>query len=476
MYGLQVDNKRYANLLKERINAKFNEQILILSQQNRSGPEYIASKDISKNSSQHRIDTIQTAASYLREDISTYVDNLKKIVWPPTIEQLSADERKPPESVRGFFETVLKQPGRCQNTNVSRLVDSYSQDLVHGVTKGKTLPLLAPLLFLLYQNNLSNTITHSKIATFADDTKIYKVINTEAGAYAMQNDLANFQSSSTKANLLLNTDKCKTLHITRKHNKINHTYKLQDTTLKTTDCKRDLGVWTSSTLTWSKQVLHQCAQASKSLGYIRRSTIKIKTISVRRTLYLTLVRTHLAYASQVWAPQYVDLIKRTERVQRRASKYILDLPFVCNINYNKRLSILKLLPLCYWHEFLDVLFLFKSHYDIINLSSDILPNPQYSSQHTRSANPNVLQFQISSCKTVTYQKSYLLRTTRVWNILPRDLTNNDLTFKVFKKKLFNYYSSALDNCYDVDDPRTWKSVCIKCNQARDLTRPITCCF
>ena len=38
LYGLQVDNKRYANLLKERINAKFNEQIIILSQQNRSGP------------------------------------------------------------------------------------------------------------------------------------------------------------------------------------------------------------------------------------------------------------------------------------------------------------------------------------------------------------------------------------------------------------------------------------------------------
>ena len=175
--------------------------------------------------------------------------------------------------------------------------------------------ILAPLLFLLYQNNLSNTINHSKIATFADDTKIYKVINTEADAYAMENDLANFQSSSTKANLL-NTDKCKALHITRKHNKINHTYKLQDATLKTTDCERDLGVWASSTLTWSKQVLHQCAHASQSLGYIRRSTIKIKAISVRRILYLTLVRSHLAYASQVWAPQYVDLIKRTERVQK----------------------------------------------------------------------------------------------------------------------------------------------------------------
>ena len=116
--------------------------------------------------------------------------------------------------------------------------------------------ILGQLLFLLYQNNLSNSINHSKIATFADDTKIYKVINK-------------------------------------------HTYKLQDSALKTTDYERDLGVWTSSTLTWSKQVLHQCAQANRSLGYIRRSTIKIKTISVRRMLYLTLVRSHLAYASQV---------------------------------------------------------------------------------------------------------------------------------------------------------------------------------
>ncbi|CAB4011185.1 Hypothetical predicted protein, partial [Paramuricea clavata] len=113
--------------------------------------------------------------------------------------------------------------------------------------------ILGPLLFLLYQNNLPNSINHSKIATFADDTKIYQVINAKADASAMENDLANFQTSSANANLLFNTDKCKTLRITRKLNKIDHTYKLHDSSLKTTDCDRDLGVWTSSTLTWSKQ-------------------------------------------------------------------------------------------------------------------------------------------------------------------------------------------------------------------------------
>ena len=57
-------------------------------------------------------------------------------------------------------------------------------------------------------------------------------------------------------------------------------------------------------------------------------------------------------------------------------------------------------------------------------------------------------------------KSYLIRTTRVWNTLPRDLVtiNGMATLKEFKNKLYIYYKTALDKCYDVDDPRTWKTV------------------
>ena len=220
-------------------------------------------------------------------------------------------------------------------------------------TSGSKLQYLAqyhhavPIQYQNKLNNLSNSISHSKIATFADDTKIYKVINTKEDALDRENHLVNFQITSTNANLLLNTNRCKTLRITKKCNKIDHTYKLQDSDLKTTDCKRDLGVWTSSTLTWSKQALHQCVQANKSLGYIRRSTMKIKTISVRRTLYLTLVRSQLVYTSQVWSPRSVEFFRCIERVQRRASKYISALAFFCGINCNNRLSTLNLLPLCY---------------------------------------------------------------------------------------------------------------------------------
>ena len=77
--------------------------------------------------------------------------------------------------------------------------------------------------------------------------------------------------------------------------------------------------------TWWKQVLEQCLKASKMLGFIKRSTRTITNCKARRTLYFTLVRSQMGYATQLWSPQTIDLISRLERVQRRASKYILDL-------------------------------------------------------------------------------------------------------------------------------------------------------
>ncbi len=175
------------------------------------------------------------------------------------------------------------------------------------------------------------------------------------------------------------------------------------------------------------------------LGYIRRSTLDIKSISVRRTLYLSLVRSPLCYGSQVWAPQSVNLIKRTERVQRRATKYILDLPFFCEVSYNQRRDMLDLIPVCYWHEFLDMVFFFKCTHGMIDINNDLLPTIQNRERATRSADSNCLLFTTNKCKTTTYQKYFLTRSTRVWNILPKSLTNKNTTFNGFKSGLLKYY-------------------------------------
>ena len=163
----------------------------------------------------------------------------------------------------------------------------------------------------------------------------------------VQNDLSNFHESSSSVNLELNNSKCKVLRITQRHNKLTYPYKLNNTILESTDCERDLGVLTSSTLTWSQQVDYLCNKATKILGYVRRSTLNINDTIVRRRLYLCLVRSQLCYGSQIWALQSVALVKRMESLQRRATKYILNLPFRCDTTYNERPTLLDLLPLCY---------------------------------------------------------------------------------------------------------------------------------
>jgi hypothetical protein len=69
------------------------------------------------------------------------------------------------------------------------------------------------------------------------------------------------------------------------------------------------------------------------LGFLHRSTMEIPNVKIRRSLYLALVRPALGYATQVWSPQSVELVKRTERIQRRATKYILRLPSICETSY-----------------------------------------------------------------------------------------------------------------------------------------------
>ena len=69
---------------------------------------------------------------------------------------------------------------------------------------------------------------------------------------------------------------------------------------------------------------------------------------------------------------------------------------------------------------------------------------------------------------------FVTRSTRVWNVLPKKLTEKNTTFSSFKNGLYEYYKFALIN-YDAEDPRTWKSICLSCNMCRNLSCPILCC-
>ena len=110
--------------------------------------------------------------------------------------------------------------------------------------------------------------------------------------------------------------------------KLNNTY----TALELHAAQKDLGVWITKDLAWHKQVSEQSSRANKLLGYSKRNTRFIFNSETRRTLFLALVRPHLGYAAQIWASQSIELIVKLERIQRRATKFILKLFYSSNIS------------------------------------------------------------------------------------------------------------------------------------------------
>ena len=121
-----------------------------------------------------------------------------------------------------------------------------------------------------------------------------------------------------------------------------------------------------------------------------------------------------------------------------------------------------------------VLFYEIIHDLIISVHPTIGPTI-HSSRPTRSFTSKNPKFVVPQCKTVTHQRSYIIRTTRIWNHLVELNLNTD-SFSSFKSSLFKYYESSLYLCYNGDDPRSYKTICPKCNSVRSLTTSSSCCM
>ena len=219
-------------------------------------------------------------------------------------------------------------------------------------------------------------------------------------------------------------------------------------------------------LKWNCHVLAAASKANRMLGFIQRWTLEVKILSTRKALYTALVMSNLSYSSQVWAPQSVKLIEIVERVQWRATNYILSLPYSTDISYNRRPRLTELKPLCYWHEYLDLVYTHKSIVNNTDTQFKISKSVRVT-RHTTSSKSVLLD--IPKAKTVTFQNSFYSRASRTLNTLPEYSRDNAQSINVFKTNLRKHYLDLTLTVYDPAVPQTFKCVCINCHMSRPLT-------
>ena len=328
------------------------------------------------------------------------------------------------DSITDWIEQWLTD--RRQRVVVDGEVSNW-KSVLSGVPQGS---VLGPILFLIYINDLDDSIT-SNVLKFADDTKLFRKVNTDGDKQHLQNDLDRLVKWSEKWQMLFNFGKCKCLHTG--HRNLNVNYKMGDTVLGTTVKEKDLGVTISADMKVSEQCGIAASKGNKILGLIRRNiTYKGKKLII--PLYKAIVRPHLEYCIQAWRPYRKKDIDTLERIQRRATKMI---PELRDLSYEERLKECGLTTLETRRLRGDQIEVFK----ILNGYENIDRNMFFSLKKDSRTRGHEVKLVKDQCRLDIRKHSFSQRTINEWNKLSTDCVTAS-SVNMFKNKVDTYLRRA----------------------------------
>jgi predicted nucleic acid-binding Zn ribbon protein len=291
--------------------------------------------------------------------------------------------------------------------------------------------VLGPILFLIFINDITSASNDKvSIKLFADDVKLYSIIDIGSSTASLQQSIDYLVSWASNWQLNINISKCNVLSLrNRSHSSVSVPYYVNQVCLNNSNLVSDLGILVDTELTYNQHISSVIAKATQRAGVFFRGFTS-RNLSLIRKTFVTYIRPILEYNSSVWNPTKKYLIDQLEKVQRRYTKRV---PSLSHLSYLERLSILNLEPLELRRLKLDLIL----YYKIIHNLTSISPSQYFQLQQpTRCLRTPLIGHVLKKPNTFNRRllSSFFNRCIDCWNNLPETTKEATSVFQ-FKKSL-----------------------------------------
>ena len=283
-----------------------------------------------------------------------------------------------------------------------------------GVPQGT---VVGPILFLIYINDIQSGIS-SRMRLFADDSVIYRSIDTNNDHLALRDDLARLDQWASTWQMTFKPEKCYVMSITNKRSASVFQYSLKGVPLQTVSSWPYLGVEIDNKLTWTPHLNKVIRSATRTLGVVQR-TLHAAPQACRRVAYQALIRPKLEYASTAWSPQTPGKIRQLEAVQSKAARFVAH-------SYSRHTSATALKsnlgwpPLALRRDYRDSVMWYKIHHGLVHITfPDIVVPKQRLGRHD-----HILAYRQVRPRVEAYRHSFYVRTIPLWNSLPASVVSS----------------------------------------------------
>ena len=337
--------------------------------------------------------------------------------------------------------------GRTQMVLVDNNL-SFPTTVESGVPQGS---VLAPILFIIYVNDLFTHVKDCRILSFADDTKLIANISSVQDTRNLQNNLENVFHWSRLNNMKLNDDKfelirfkpnCNNKRLNLLNNlpfsdKYSHYLLPSNTVLEPSQIVKDLGIFIDNKLDWNTHIFKTCNKARRITGWILNTFVSRDKLTMT-TLFNSLVRPILEYNCEIWSPFKLQDISQIEQIQRAFTNRITGMD---DLDYWERLKSLNIMSLQRRREKIIITAIWKIKNKLIPNSINIKFKDHLRSQACKAILPPLPR--TGSNLLSKYEESFTIKGAKLWNTLPPPLTKiTDIS--LFKTSLTKFLNKIPD--------------------------------